>query len=227
MELKRKAFTLIELLVVIAIIAILAAILFPAFARARENARRASCQSNLKQISLGIMQYTQDYDEKLPRSSACGSITLETGVASTYTVGCTGSDYLHLWQHMVHPYIKSTQVFNCPSKTGLDYTGQYTGGIAYGANQVIISGSSLSLAAIPQTSITPMVVESVYYLTDPDLDPQATDNSPRPEARHLETLNIAFVDGHVKAFKLDQWVTSSNVSASTDPVWVRWDPQWQ
>jgi len=60
------AFTLIELLVVIAIIAILAAILFPVFARARENARRASCQSNLKQIALGAFMYRQDYDEKLP-----------------------------------------------------------------------------------------------------------------------------------------------------------------
>jgi prepilin-type N-terminal cleavage/methylation domain-containing protein len=63
-------FTLIELLVVIAIIAILAAILFPVFARARENARRASCQSNLKQIGLGIMQYTQDYDERMPPTQA-------------------------------------------------------------------------------------------------------------------------------------------------------------
>jgi prepilin-type N-terminal cleavage/methylation domain-containing protein len=63
---KKRAFTLIELLVVIAIIAILAAILFPVFARARENARRSSCQSNLKQIGLGVLQYTQDYDETLP-----------------------------------------------------------------------------------------------------------------------------------------------------------------
>jgi prepilin-type N-terminal cleavage/methylation domain-containing protein len=64
----RKAFTLIELLVVIAIIAILASILFPVFARARENARRTSCLSNLKQIGMGFMQYTQDYDEKYPMS---------------------------------------------------------------------------------------------------------------------------------------------------------------
>jgi prepilin-type N-terminal cleavage/methylation domain-containing protein len=62
----RRAFTLIELLVVIAIIALLAAILFPVFARARENARRASCQSNMKQIGLGILQYAQDNDERLP-----------------------------------------------------------------------------------------------------------------------------------------------------------------
>jgi len=66
----KSAFTLIELLVVIAIISILAAILFPVFGRARENARRASCMSNLKQIGLAIMQYTQDYDEKYPYMSS-------------------------------------------------------------------------------------------------------------------------------------------------------------
>src|SRR5690606_28544578 len=65
-KLESKGFTLIELLVVIAIIAILAAILFPVFARARENARRASCMSNEKQLALGLLMYTQDYDERLP-----------------------------------------------------------------------------------------------------------------------------------------------------------------
>ena len=63
---RRKAFTLVELLIVIAIIALLAAILFPAFSRARESARRSSCQSNLKQISLGLMQYAQEYDGHQP-----------------------------------------------------------------------------------------------------------------------------------------------------------------
>jgi prepilin-type N-terminal cleavage/methylation domain-containing protein len=62
----RKGFTLIELLIVIEIIAILAAVLFPVFGRARENARRSSCQSNLKQIGMGLLQYTQDYDESYP-----------------------------------------------------------------------------------------------------------------------------------------------------------------
>ena len=69
MQTTKKAFTLIELLVVIAIIAILAAILFPVFARARENARRTSCQSNLKQIGLAMIQYGQDYDEMMPNSN--------------------------------------------------------------------------------------------------------------------------------------------------------------
>src|SRR5689334_5202516 len=76
----KPGFTLIELLVVIAIIAILAAILFPVFARARENARRASCQSNLKQIGLGIMMYTQDYDETFPRSAIGGFTYQNSGV---------------------------------------------------------------------------------------------------------------------------------------------------
>ena len=75
----RVAFTLIELLVVIAIIAILAAILFPVFGRARENARRSSCQSNMKQIGLAFAQYTQDYDERLPLSTDGGSGTNKVG----------------------------------------------------------------------------------------------------------------------------------------------------
>ena len=94
-----KAFTLIELLVVIAIIAILAAILFPVFARARENARRASCQSNLKQIGLGVLQYTQDYDEKM--------------VPAQVTVN--GNNIT--WRGMIYPYVKSVQLFKCPSNS--------------------------------------------------------------------------------------------------------------
>src|SRR5579862_4173320 len=96
---KKQGFTLIELLVVIAIIAILAAILFPAFARARENARRASCQSNLKQIGLGIMQYTQDFDEHLPLGYA-NPFSSATGQFSTDNLW---------WGDMIFPYVKSLQ----------------------------------------------------------------------------------------------------------------------
>src|SRR3982750_1945051 len=95
----KRAFTLIELLVVIAIIAILAAILFPVFGRARENARRSSCQSNVKNILLSVTQYTQDYDERPPPLA----VQLSAGAVC--------------WHNLVQPYIKSTQIFICPSDT--------------------------------------------------------------------------------------------------------------
>lgn len=101
----RKAFTLIELLVVIAIIALLAAILFPVFARARENARRASCQSNLKQMGLGIYQYVQDYDERMPPSEQY----------NVYGAGALLSSKSRTWRSIIFPYVKSAQVYYCPS----------------------------------------------------------------------------------------------------------------
>jgi prepilin-type N-terminal cleavage/methylation domain-containing protein/prepilin-type processing-associated H-X9-DG protein len=91
---RKRGFTLIELLVVIAIIALLAAILFPVFARAREAAKKATCQSNLKQIGLAIIQYNQDYDQEYPSGAG----------------GAAGS-----WVGQVQSYIKNLQVFNCPS----------------------------------------------------------------------------------------------------------------
>jgi len=103
-----RAFTLIELLVVITIISILAAILFPVFARARENARRSSCMSNMKQIGLGFMMYTQDYDEKYP------NIAFESGDQVTYPTGIT---FDNNWVVRIYPYVKSVQLFNCPSST--------------------------------------------------------------------------------------------------------------
>src|ERR1700710_2641489 len=87
---RQMAFTLIELLVVIAIIAILAAILFPVFAQAREKARQASCTSNLKQLSLGLLMYVQDYDETWPRNDDCinGGTAPPPGAPAT-AIGCT------------------------------------------------------------------------------------------------------------------------------------------
>ncbi len=105
----KKGFTLIELLVVIAIIAILAAILFPVFGRARENARRTSCQSNLKQIGLGLKQYVQDYDEKFPLAIHKANPSLFTGVALVGQLR-TG------WAIQTQPYLKSAQIFQCPSE---------------------------------------------------------------------------------------------------------------
>jgi len=109
----RKGFTLIELLVVIAIIAILAAILFPVFSRAREKARQTNCLSNVKQLVLGINMYAQDYDESL--------------VYNTYGLG---PDWT--WRSAILPYVKNAQIFQCPSKK-LDPATAFAGGLDYGA----------------------------------------------------------------------------------------------
>ena len=97
---RRTAFTLVEILVVVAILAILAAVLFPVFGRARENARRSSCLSNMRQIGLGIAQYTQDFDERLP-----------------FSTGTTPDPLSGRWPNKIASYVKNTQVFVCPSYT--------------------------------------------------------------------------------------------------------------
>jgi prepilin-type N-terminal cleavage/methylation domain-containing protein/prepilin-type processing-associated H-X9-DG protein len=99
----KKGFTLIELLVVIAIIAILAAILFPVFAKAREKARQTSCLSNIKQLGLAFLMYAQDYDERWP------AVTLADCFSGTTWLGIVP------WTMSVEPYIKNTQIFVCPS----------------------------------------------------------------------------------------------------------------
>lgn len=107
----RQGFTLIELLIVISIIALLAAILFPIFSRARENARRAACQSNLKQIGLAILQYAQDYDEIMVPGNLDGDFYTTGGGVQ----GTTVADANYKWMDLIYPYAKSEQVFNCPS----------------------------------------------------------------------------------------------------------------
>jgi prepilin-type N-terminal cleavage/methylation domain-containing protein/prepilin-type processing-associated H-X9-DG protein len=110
---KPHGFTLIELLVVIAIIALLAAILFPVFARARENARRTSCASNLKQIALGFAQYQGDYDGRLPHAwDQVG------GTGNGFSVNATNGTFEPvIWLAKIEPYLKSRQIFTCPSFT--------------------------------------------------------------------------------------------------------------
>jgi len=114
---RRRAFTLVELLVVIAIIAILAAILFPVFAKAREKARTSSCQSNLKQILTAIHQYTQDSDEKYPIQQNMSGNGLFTGTMIGYgsVPNWRLNDLRRCWNLSIQPYLKSVQVYKCPS----------------------------------------------------------------------------------------------------------------
>lgn len=234
---KKSAFTLIELLVVIAIIAILAAILFPVFARARENARRSSCQSNLKQIGLGFLQYAQDYDENFP-----------TGPRGFLGQG---------WGGTLNPYIKSAQVFKCPSDTT---DGSVNNGItsytnSYVANLNLLrrdAGSATdphlgqSIAAQSATAKTVLLTEvrgiaapltdsqevtgnnvvsavtngenlAVYPFANGtgqggDLVTGALGGRPSPNAvtpRHFDGANYLMCDGHVK------WFRGSSVSSGS------------
>jgi prepilin-type N-terminal cleavage/methylation domain-containing protein len=113
---EQSGFTLIELLVVIAIIAILAAILFPVFATAQEKARQTSCASNLKQLGLAVMQYTQDYDEQFPMASMNWQ-PLDDGAWSVYTYSfpATYNPDGCVWANAIYPYVKSYGVYDCPS----------------------------------------------------------------------------------------------------------------
>ena len=226
----RKAFTLIELLVVIAIIAILAAILFPVFARARENARRASCMSNLKQIGLGLMMYTQDYDEHYPsRGYTTPTDQIPPDNQVWYSSGGTNSWF---WQQIIYPYTKSEQLYRCPN--GVPSTYPYSGN--YGTNGVIMQSSlGLSMAALESPSTTYLAMDSgMYYMeinsgTDFVTSPSGWFwyipgtqkysgcpltgcNSTYPmtgdtgadfdsDGRHFDGNNVIFGDGHVKWVK--------------------------
>ncbi len=192
----RRGFTLIELLVVIAIIAILAAILFPVFAKAREKARTSSCQSNLKQLGVAFMQYTQDYDEKF-----CEAWNGNAQLAANTTRN---------WGVALQPYIKSRQVFKCPSDT------ESTSASSYNMNNWI---GQQALAAIDQPASVLILMDG-HTERGGDWDPNnaATGNglnadytiwnasaracrADRGLPRHTSKANVLYADGHVKISK--------------------------
>ena len=187
----RRGFTLIELLVVIAIIAILAAILFPVFARAREKARQTSCLSNLKQIVLSALMYTQDYDERWVRYRYPNP---------------------YFWPHKLEPYMKSTQLFVCPSRDVAR---------AYGMNYHHLHGWKLADVKLPAEhlafcdnhnvlSACPCAGGTWTYYT-PGLNPLP----------HNGGINVAFVDGHAKWLKPDGAVDPATGNMALHPYHYR------
>lgn len=218
---RKNAFTLIELLVVIAIIGLLAAILFPVFSGARENARRSSCQSNLKQLGIGFMQYAQDYDEMTPLREEGATPILKP----------------MNWFNSIQPYVASTQVLMCPSfptkmwpgkdtsyaanlgyNNEFDVRGCFDGytwgnpmqkklsGIASVSGTVLLTDGANTFLAKSQTSV-PVVNSSTYGPNWNDF-----------VFRHLETINVAFVDGHVKAMRRDDLLRTNGTCGTASVV---------
>jgi len=185
----KRGFTLIELLVVIAIIAILAAILFPVFARAREKARQTSCLSNVKQLALASLMYAQDYDEK-PIPYYIGGSYLYT-YDDTYHGG--------MWYKLIMPYTKNEQILDCPSyshKRGSDQYSGHTSGYSWSR----YCNENDSLADIETPSETMMTGDvggtgnyRFYYKAYP-----TTYVAPR----HNEGANVGLWDGHAKWYKV-------------------------
>ena len=218
---RRTGFTLIELLVVIAIIAILAAILFPVFARAKAKALQASCLSNLKQISLAFLMYATDYDDTMPPAYYfTGGWGVEHGwdftidyAAWSFTPGLIG------------PYTKNQQINACPGASALaSYDRQLTG---YAYNASYVGGTwdegkkPAMLGSIAYSAETAMLADSAYwdgfggavtatnYLRAPG-DAYYSYVGPSVHFRHNGVANVAYCDGHVKAA-----TQKFNVSASS------------
>jgi prepilin-type N-terminal cleavage/methylation domain-containing protein/prepilin-type processing-associated H-X9-DG protein len=197
----RRGFTLIELLVVIAIIAILAAILFPVFARAREKARQTSCLSNLKQIGLGAMMYAQDYDESM--------LCRYRGPAASAVEYPNGREYTGLmWYWAVYPYVNNMQIFDCPSES-YKWTGGYTGAFRYGYSRYLgyASMDSLKLAEIEKPAETFMIGDSDYEPGESALSYTLYSSySPRTflSPRHNGGANVALADGHAKWYNVPE-----------------------
>ncbi|MBM3471895.1 MAG: DUF1559 domain-containing protein [Armatimonadetes bacterium] len=210
-----QGFTLIELLVVIAIVAILAAILFPVFARAREKARQTACLSNVKQLSLAITMYTQDYDEMLLPSRQ-GNVNNAL-----------------IWPAYLLPYLKNTQVFICPSAANQSQYGQVwqdRGPLSLGLNRDLEDRNtnvaySLSVFQEPATNIlladsTPAPTgtgsgggRGFQVQADRQPDTQSAIGS-----RHNDGTSVGFLDGHAK------WYASSRIWQLNNPAGLRWLP---
>ena len=223
----RAAFTLIELLVVIAIIAILAAILFPVFAKAREKARQASCMSNLHQIGLGALQYVQDYDEKYfpAQEGFVGATTNQWDGLMDYAAFA-----FHPELGLLQPYMKSTQIEDCLDAAGLVPFTLHNpdGGLpvwaAYGINPSVIAAgigntNVTSLAAVQSPADTIMMADSMALSGSGQMErvsicaPPSVSGGGSVQGRHTGFANVLWTDAHVKATRVTISTTTTNAAA--------------
>ncbi len=242
---RSAAFTLIELLVVIAIIAILAAILFPVFAQAREKARQAACLSNSKQIGLALLMYLQDYDEALPAPDwgavPAGYTGPFTAFAWKSKETIASGPNMPAWCDVFQPYIKNTEVFRCPD----DSSGapKDTAGMIYQAKPISYAlntffyntpegkffGTNYKGGAVYARMPNPA---SKIYIAEVQSD-QGTElvNPSRPLALKRHSLGgiYLYADGHAKWHKMPAWSTVSTdwgdpVVAATNQPYPQWFP---
>ena len=194
MSTTRRGFTLIELLVVIAIIAILAAILFPVFARAREKARQTSCLSNLKQLGLGVLMYAQDYDQMMTahRRNTAESFLYPTGL-DHYNTRLT-------WYVAIYPYVMNISLYDCPSTSERWHGRWMQDDFRYGYNLHL---NARTLGEITRPAETLVIVDTNAAgraIADPH--PYEINENFRLrtyiDPRHNEGANMVFADGHAK-----------------------------
>jgi len=196
----RKGFTLIELLVVIAIIAILAAILFPVFANAREKARQASCLSNLKQMGNAMMMYVQDYDDVFPMeyNGPDGITFFHRGSLVSTTYGC--------YQPLIYPYVNNKKVFMCPSSTR-GYSAEafsYDYGMNCYVSGYMWGGAPCTLSMIPKPAGVLVVADTAY---------KCIDRVDRIIGRHNGGAVLMFSDGHAK------WMSGKAIGNNWSMIW--------
>jgi len=217
---KRKGFTLIELLVVIAIIAILAAILFPVFAKAREKARQSSCASNLKQVGLAITQYAQDYDEALTPCRVNYHGTVPPGTQNKDWIINKCGDHVAFWINLLDPYVKNSQIFVCPSGTVNDINPcriqiQRSYNFNVTLTHCCVDQGAVKMATIKQPSDTMITGDcGAHDVMGDGYNSYGFDDDTRMPGwhwvmnRHCDGANFLWVDGHVKWLKKNTLVAA-------------------